>query len=63
MTANEERFYAEEVRHYAMTTIFGLVNLANALQRLGMDEDCKQVLETACDVCGHAHDAFITAQN
>ena len=63
MSTKEQLQNAEDVRSAAIACIFNLVNLANALQRVGMDEDCKQVLETACDICGHAHDAYSFASN
>lgn len=59
MTANEEEFYSAEVRSAAISCVYNLVKLANALQCLGMNEDCKQVLETTCDIYGHAHNAFV----
>lgn len=48
----------EEIAEITGICILNLVTMADVLNKLGMDEDAKQISEMALEVCGHGRGSY-----
>jgi len=48
----------EEIKTVTGICVLNLITMADILNKLGMDEDAKQICEMAIDVCGHGRGSY-----
>lgn len=48
----------EEIADITGICVLNLITMADILNKLGMDEDAKQITEIAVEVCGHGRGSY-----